>query len=148
MTTVANPDLTLEAVTERRNKPEPDNRIAFQVAGLWGVADNSIQMPLNKYESFDSGQVSVTIDPGAPQSSNFGVVDFEKKVLRVRYGAHLVIPGLWDVVTSGNHDPILLSPPRAVATDDCTILDDYSGWRALGRLDFLPGSLWAGAGGG
>lgn len=52
------------------------------------------------------------------------------------------------MLTSGGHDPSLLNPIRAVATDRCTLTPDLSGWRALGCLDFLPGSYWAGAEGG
>jgi hypothetical protein len=76
------------------------------------------------------------------------MVDFERRRLRVRYSVQLVFPGLYDLVTSGEHDTALLNPVRAVATDECEVAEDYSGWRALGRMDFLPGSMWSGAGGG
>jgi hypothetical protein len=105
-------------------------------------------MPLSPREAFDSGQVCVTLDPEAPPTSNVGMIDFEQRTLRVRYGVQCVFPGLHEVVKSGRHDPGLLAPVRAIATDECTVTPDLTGWRALGCLEFLPGSLWAGAGGG
>ncbi len=132
----------------RRALPEPDRQVIFRLAGLYGICREGISVPLNDTESIDSGPVTLMLDPDAPEGGNFGIVDFERKKLRVRYNVQLVFPGLYDLVTSGRHDPNLLHPIRATATDDCEVTDDYSGWRALGRMDFLPGSMWSGAGGG
>jgi len=69
----------------------------------------------------------------------------ERGKLTVRYGGQLVFPGLYELVMGGRFDPGLLHPVRGVATDDCTLTPDLTGWRADGRLQFLPGSIWAGA---
>jgi len=53
-----------------------------------------------------------------------------------------VFPGLYRLITSGRFDTSLLNPIRANGTDECSLTADYSGWRALGCLRFLPGSLW------
>ncbi len=137
-----------EEIDARRALPEPDRQVIFRLAGLYGICREGISVPLNDTESIDSGPVTLMLDPDAPEGGNFGIVDFERKKLRVRYNVQLVFPGLYDLVTSGRHDPNLLHPIRATATDDCEVTDDYSGWRALGRMDFLPGSMWSGAGGG
>jgi hypothetical protein len=144
------PELRLspEEIDARRARPEPDSQVIFRLAGLYGICREGIEVPLNDTESIDSGPVTLMLDPDSPEGSNFGIVDFERKKLRVRYNVQLVFPGLYDLVTSGRHDPNLLHPIRATATDDCQVTDDYSGWRAFGRMDFLPGSLWSGAGGG
>jgi hypothetical protein len=92
--------------------------------------------------------VTLTLDPESPQSSNFGMVDFDKRKLRVRYNVQCVFPGLYDLVTEGRYDRNLLHPIRATATDDCDVYPDFTGWHAKGRMDFLPGSMWSGAGGG
>ena len=120
----------------------------FSVSGLYGLSRESVRLPISETDFIDSGQICVTVDPDADASGNVGMVDFDRRYLRVRYGVQMVFPGLHELVTSGAHDLSLLSPPRAVATDDCTVTPDLSGWRALGCIDFLPGSLWAGAGGG
>jgi hypothetical protein len=135
-------------VDARRARPEPDDQVIFRIAGLYGISRESAKVPLSKTESIDSGPVTLMLDPDAPEGSNLGIVDFARKKLRVRYSVQLVFPGLYDLITSGKYDPTLLNPVRATATDDCEVADDYLGWRALGRLDFLPGSLWSGAGGG
>lgn len=135
-------------VDARRAQPEPDERVIFRIAGLYGICRDGIKVPLNETESIDSGPVTLMLDPEAGEGTNFGIMDFERKKLRVRYDVQLVFPGLYDLITSGEHDPSLLNPIRATATDDCEVTDDYSGWRALGRMDFLPGSMWSGAGGG
>ncbi len=138
-----------EAVRSRRQRPEPDRQVMFKLAGLWGVSDSEgMRMPLNREESIQSGQCTIMLDPDSGPETNLGVIDFERHFLRVRYGVQMVFPGLYDLITSGQHDTGLLSPVRAVATDDCQVEEDFSGWRALGKLDFLPGSLWAGASGG
>ncbi len=148
MATREAPRVSVDEIEARRALPEPTQRVAFQVAGLYGVSRDGVRMPLNRQESIDSGPVTITLDPEAPPSGNFGIVDFEQRKLRVRYHVQAVFPGLYDLVTSGKHDSSLLNPVRATATDDCEVAEDYSGWRALGRMDFLPGSLWSGAGGG
>jgi hypothetical protein len=141
-------ELTLEEVTARRAREEPAARVMFQVAGLYGFSLDGIRMPLSERDSIESGPVTVTLDPESELSQNVGIIDYEQKTLRVRYGVQAVFPALHDLVRSGDHDAALLSPVRAVATDDCKVSEDLSGWRALGVLEFLPGSLWAGAGGG
>lgn len=141
-------ELTLEQVQARRAKAEPEARVVFQVAGLYGLSPEGIRMPLSETESIDSGPVTVTLDPHSEPAENLGIIDYEERSLRVRYGIQGVFPALHDLVLSGEHDSSLLRPVRAVATDDCQVAEDFSGWRALGVLEFLPGSLWAGAGGG
>jgi hypothetical protein len=142
---LVNPD----DIAERRAQPEPDRQVLFRLAGLWGVSDvEGMRMPLNSAESIKSGQVCIMLDPDAAAETNIGVIDYERHYLRVRYGVQMVFPELYNLITEERHDPGLLSPVRAVATDNCEVLPDFSGWRALGKLDFLPGSLWAGASGG
>jgi hypothetical protein len=140
--------LNAEVLQERRSLPEPTQRVIFHLAGLYGISEEGTRLPLNEHESIESGPVALTLDPDAPQSNNLGIIDFDERKLRVRYGVQCVFPGLYDLVERGEHDRRLLQPIRAVATDDCQVSEDYSGWRALGRLDFLPGSVWSGAGGG
>jgi hypothetical protein len=142
------PTVSPEAVATRRLAPEPTERVAFQVRSLYGFSDKSVKVPLGNGHSIDSGTVALTLDPEASADSNFGIIDFERMKLRVRYSVQLMFPGLYDLVQRREYDSNLLNPARAVATDDCELADDYSGWRALGRMDFLPGSLWSGAGGG
>ena len=113
-----------------------------------GLSTHGVPLPLNGTDSFDSGQVCVTIDPDAEMSGNAGVIDFDAGTLTVRYNAQIIFPGLYQLITDGHHDPSLLNPVRVTATDQCTVLPDLTGWRALGCLEFLPGSLWAGAEGG
>jgi hypothetical protein len=140
--------LTAEEIAARRGRQDAPDRVLFRVSALYGLSRGSVRLPLNRTESIESGQVCVTIDPEADPSGNIGMIDFTRRTLRVRYGCQVIFPGLHDLVMSGKFDPNLLRPPRAVATDDCTVTPDYSGWRALGCIDFLPGSIWAGAGGG
>jgi|SRR5579864_5599212 len=140
--------LTIETVEQRRAAKRSAEQVAFRIQGLYGLSMQGMRMPLNKTEEIESGQVCVTIDPDADSSSNLGIVDFERGRLRVKYGAQMVFPGLYELVTTGRFDPSLLHPVRAVATDECTLTEDRSGWHALGCLDFLPGSIWAGATGG
>jgi len=143
-----NPDLTAEAVEKRRNEVRPVDRVIFGVSGLYGLSRGSVKMPLNRTETFDSGQVCLQGDADADPFRSIGMVEFSRMRLKVRYAIQAVFPGLYELVTSGRFDPSLLNPIRAEATDECTILPDYKGWRALGCLEFLPGSLWAGAHGG
>jgi len=135
-------------IAARRMASEPTERVVFRVAGLYGVSRHSVPFPLSKTESIDSGMVTITLDPESHAGGNVGIMDFEKRYLRVRYNVHAVFPALHELVTSGKYDLSLLGPVRATATDECAVNEEYSGWRALGCMDFLPGSLWAGASGG
>lgn len=137
-----------DAVAARRRAPEPTTKVAFQLKSLYGFSDHSVKVPLGRDKCIDSGTVALTLDPEAAADGNFGVIDFDLTKLRVRYSVQLMFPGLYDLVQSKEYDSSLLNPARAIATDDCEISEDYDGWRALGRMDFLPGSLWSGAGGG
>ena len=123
-------------------------RVLFAVKGIYGLSKHSIRLPLNERESIDSGQICATADPDADPSCNLGVIDFERGALTIRYGAQAIFPGLLELLSQGRYDPGLLQPVRAVATDQCTLTPDYRAWRALGCLEFLPGSIWAGADGG
>lgn len=140
--------LTPEAVEARRaNRVEPE-QVVFRVSGLYGLCPESVAIPIGGGRSIDSGPIALTSDPDADASCNIGVIDFPGNKLKVRYGAQAVFPGLYHLVTSGDHDPSLLNPVRMIATDDCTLTPNLMGWRALGCLDFLPGSIWSGASGG
>jgi len=140
--------LTMEAITERRNTRKVVEQVMFRVKALYGLSSQSVSLPLSTNDSIESGQVCITIDPEGDPGANIGVIDYSNSKLKVRYAVQAVFPGLHDLVTSGKHDPSLLFPVRVVATDDCTLTENLSGWHALGCLDFLPGSLWAGATGG
>jgi hypothetical protein len=140
--------LTADAISDRRNAAGCVQRVIFGVSALYGLSKSSVQMPLNAQEIFDSGQICLTGDPEADPSTNIGMVDFPRGTLKVRYAIQAVFPGLYSLVTSGQFEPSLLNPIRAVATDECTLIPDFRGWRAMGCLEFLPGSLWAGAHGG
>jgi hypothetical protein len=142
------PILTAEEVAKRRSNIKSAERVMFSVKALYGLSAKGMRMPLNENEFIESGQVCVTIDPDADPTGNVGIIDYEQGKLKVRYAAQMVFPGLYDLITKGNHDPSLLNPVRVVATDDCELTKDLSGWRALGCLEFLPGSIWAGAAGG
>ncbi|MGN9913958.1 hypothetical protein ACTMTJ_41150 [Phytohabitans sp. LJ34] len=142
------PAVSPEEIAARRLQADPADRVIFRVAGLYGVSTHSAPFPISKTESIDSGVVSITLDPESGASGNVGIMDFEKRYLRVRYNVHAVFPALHELVMSGKHDLSLLGPVRATATDECAVTEDYSGWRALGCMDFLPGSIWAGASGG
>lgn len=142
------PAISPEEIAARRAMPPPANRIIFQVAGLYGFNREGIPFPISQTEAIDSGPVTISLDPEASPTGNLGVIDFDSFSLRVRYGVHAVFPGIHDLVMGGKHDLSLLGPVRATATDQCTVTEDMTGWRALGCMDFLPGSLWAGASGG
>ena len=148
-----NSNLTVEAVNARRRTAASEglqlDRVMFRVAALYGLSpEEGIRLPLNRTESINSGQVTVSLDPEAGQERNVGVIDYKSHQLKVRYGGQFIFPGLYELVTTKSYDPGLLTPVRAEATDECTVKEDYSGWHALGCLDFLPGSLWSGASGG
>jgi|GEM_PF-1244164 len=140
--------ITHEDIAARRLRENPTDRVIFRVAGLYGVSTESVPFPVSTTESVDSGLVSITLDPDSSASGNIGMIDFDRRYLRVKYNVHAVFPGLHELVMSGKHDLSLLGPVRATATDECAVTEDMSGWRALGCMDFLPGSLWAGASGG
>jgi hypothetical protein len=140
--------LTAESINDRRNAGGSVERVIFGVSALYGLSTSGVPMPLNADKTFDSGQICLTGDPEADPSTNIGMVDFPRGTLKVRYAIQAVFPGLYSLVTSNQFEPSLLNPIRAVATDVCTLIPDFRGWRALGCLEFLPGSLWAGAHGG
>lgn len=140
--------LSQEAVATRRAKEKHISQVVFSVRALYGLSRASVPFPLNETESIESGQICVSIDPDADPSGNAGIIDYDTGKLTVRYGVQAIFPGLFQLVTEGKFDPGLLNPVRAVATDECSLTEDLSGWRALGCLDFLPGSIWAGAQGG
>jgi hypothetical protein len=141
-------ELTAEAVEARRRRRVELDRVVFRIAGLYGLCPEGVSAPIGAAGSINSGPVTVMIDPEAGPNYNLGVIDFSENKLKVRYGVQAVFPALYDLVTSGDHDLALLNPVRMVATDDCTLVPNLMGWRALGCLDFLPGSVWSGATGG
>jgi hypothetical protein len=132
----------------RHAKWTEDTKVAFRVAAMYGIGPKGMKMPLSRRDSIESGQVCATIDPDAGSNTNVGVIDYAANRLKVKYHAQLVFPGLFELVTSKKYDPALLRPVRATATDDCKVTGEMDGWRAFGCMDFLPGSLWAGASGG
>jgi hypothetical protein len=136
-----------EEIAARRLRAQPSDRVVFRVSGLYGVSADSVPFPVSETDAVDSGIVSITQDPQST-SGNVGIIDFERRYLRVTYNVHAVFPGLHRLVMSGKHDLSLLGPVRATATDECAVTEEMTGWRALGCMDFLPGSLWAGASGG
>jgi hypothetical protein len=141
--------LTAEAVDARRQRQVTPDRVVFRVSGLYGLCPSGVKAPLGgAAEPIDSGPIAVTIDPDADPSCNLGVIEYAGQKLTVRYGVLAVFPALYELASSGSYDPGLFTPVRMVATDDCTLTPNLMGWRALGCLDFLPGSIWAGAAGG
>jgi hypothetical protein len=150
MTTTRDPDnleITPEDIEARRAEAQPSDKVIFAVRGLYGTSLGSVEFPVSATETIDSGPISVTLDPES-HTGNVGLIDFDRRYLRITYDAHVVFPGIHQLVMSGKHDLSLLGPVRVTATDECAVSEDFSGWRALGCLDFLPGSLWAGAKGG
>lgn len=147
MSVHVSPELTPELVATRKHAPL-GNQVVFGVKALYGLSPRSVTMPLNERESIESGQIAAMIDPDVDPSFNIGIVDFDKLKLKVRYGIQIVFPGMAKLIADGQHDPSLLNPVRATATDTCTVTEDLRGWHALGTLTFLPGSIWAGAEGG
>lgn len=140
--------LTMEAIEQRRGRLREVSRLTFGVSDLYGLSRHGIRMPLGSGDSIESGQICITIDPDADPTQNVGMADFHDNKIVVRYGIQAVFPGLFELVSRGRYHPDLLNPVRATATDECTINEDRDGWRAFGCLEFLQGSLWAGAGGG
>lgn len=142
--------LTTEEIATRRLEQQESTveRVTFGVKALYGLSRQSVSLPINDSQAIESGQVCVTVDADADQLGNIGSVDFGAGTLKVRYAVQAVFPGLYELLRSGRHDPALLAPVRMVATDDCVLTGDMKGWHALGCLDFLPGSIWAGASGG
>jgi hypothetical protein len=136
-----------EVRAARSQTKQPVGKVVFRVAGLYGISRESTRLPLGGGHFIDSGQVCITLDPDSTEN-NLGELDYEKLALTVRYDAQLVFPGLYKLIRSGKHDSSLLNPVRVTATDQCKVEGDLSGWRALGCLEFLPGSIWAGATGG
>jgi len=139
--------LTAEAVEARRRRDQEHAKVVFRVGNLYGLCPG-LEVPVGQGRTIESGPIAVTIDPDADPSCNLGVVDFDEFALTIRYGAHAVFPALDELARSGEHDLSLLGPVRMVATDDCTLMPNLMGWRALGCLDFLQGSVWSGATGG
>jgi hypothetical protein len=142
--------LSMDAIEKRRivqadTKPET---VVVGVRSLYGLSRQSVSMPLGAESTVDSGQVAITIDPEADQSGNVGLIDFQQRKMTVRYAVQAVFPGLYSLAVQGAFDPSLLAPVRIVATDDCDLTPDATGWHALGCLEFLQGSVWSGATGG
>jgi len=147
MSVHVSPELT-PALLDARRQVRSGNQVVFGIKAVYGLSTHDVTMPLNERDSIESGQIAVTIDPDFDPAFNIGVIDYERLKLKVRYGVQIVFPGMWKMVTEGKHDPSLLNPVRAMATDTCTVTEDLRGWHALGLLQFLPGSIWAGAEGG
>jgi len=147
MSTLSVPEPTLSGRDNHRGEPK-NSRLIFRVAGLYGLSATSVALPLPNGGSIDSGQICLTLDPDASVSGNLGEIDYLQYSLTIKYDAQLVFPGLCELIRLGGHDASLLNPVRVTATDNCKVSEDYSGWRAVGCLEFLPGSLWAGAAGG
>lgn len=141
-------ELTPEVIAARSNAEQMSDRVIFGVKALYGLSRQSIRMPLSETEGIESGQICATIDPEADETTNIGIINFDAGSLRVRYGVQIVFPGLFRLVNEEKFEPSLLDPVRVTATDNCSVAPDHSGWHAMGCLEFLPGSPWAGAGGG
>jgi len=142
--------LTSESIAGRRvdQQERTAERVTFAVKALYGLSRQSVSLPVNGDQTVESGQVCITVDPDADQGGNIGTLDYSAGKLKVRYAVQAVFPGLYELLRSGDHHPSLLAPVQMVATDDCILTGDMKGWHALGCLDFLPGSIWAGAAGG
>jgi hypothetical protein len=140
--------LTAAAVEARRQRDVDPAKVVFRVAGLYGICPAGLEAPIGEDRTIVTGPITVTVDPDADATCNIGVIDFDTNTLRVRYGAQAVFPALYELARTGEHDVSMLAPVRMVATDDCTLTPNLMGWRALGCLDFLPGSVWSGATGG
>lgn len=135
----------LEEVTGELAEEKLVQQVMFRVSSLYGISHESVPLPLSRTETIESGQVCLTIDSDTDPGANVGILDYQKKRLKVKYNAQIVFPGLYKLVTEGKYEPSLLNPIRATATDECAVTPDLTGWRAIGCLEFLPGSLWSGA---
>lgn len=124
------------------------NKVVFRIAALYGISKESVKFPLGESRWVDSGQMTLTLDPDLSPAGNIGTIDFSQRSLTIRYDAQLVFPGLHSLLRESQHEPSLLGPVRVTATDECEISEDLSAWRAVGCLEFLPGSLWSGTKGG
>lgn len=141
-------DLSVESLTDQCMGIEPAYRMIFQVTKMYGISTDGMRMPLNEKEFIDSGQISASLDSEAPPTSNIGLIDFERRKLRVRYAMEVTFPGLYDLLASEKHDRDLLNPARAVIVDTYEFEPEQDRWHVSAKLNFLPGSPWAGAGGG
>lgn len=124
------------------------DHVVFRITALYGISKESVRFPLGGSRWVDSGPMTLCLDAEASSAGNIGTIDFSRPTLTIRYDAQLVFPGLHSILREARHEPSLLSPIRLTATDDCQVSEDLSGWRAVGCLEFLPGSLWSGAKGG
>lgn len=124
------------------------DRAVFRIVALYGVSKESVRMPLTRTHAIDSGQMTLSLDPDPSPAGNVGTIDFSQLSVTVRYDAQLIFPGLHSLLRESRFEPSLLGPVRVTATDKCQVTEDYSGWRAAGCLEFLPGSIWSGAKGG
>ena len=141
-------NLTGDVISARRRESPASSRVTFGVTALYGLSRASVPFPVSRTETIETGQVCITIDPESDASNNLGIIDYDQNLIHVRYGVQAVFPGLFKLISEGKHDPSLLNPVRATATDRCTTNEDLRGFHAEGCLDFLPGSLWSGAEGG
>lgn len=141
--------LTYEAIEKRVLEEEKiaPSRVMFRPESIYGFG-KSIQLPISRTESIDSGPITLTSDPLSEPNWNCGVIDFAESKITVRYGVQVVFPGMYDLISKGNYEPQLLNPIRITATDNCALTSDTRRWQALGCLEFLPGSIWSGAKGG
>jgi hypothetical protein len=127
---------------------EATDRVMVRTSGFYAFAREPVQVPVSPTESIDSGAVLLTLDPESDASANVGVADFKENTMRMRNTIQATFHGLREVAASGEYDRSLLNPPRGIMFTDVKIDPDYSGWEAQSCLDFLPGSIWSGAGGG
>jgi hypothetical protein len=140
--------LTMGEIEQRRAAQNDPESVVFAVRALYGLSRKSVSLPLGAAEEIESGQICITLDPEADQTGNVGLIDYRKEKLTVRYAVQAVFPGLYELAISRRQDAGLFSPVRIVATDDCSLTPDLTGWHAFGCLDFLQGSVWSGATGG
>ncbi len=124
------------------------DRVMVRTTGFFAFVREPVQVPVSPTESIDSGSILMTLDPESDASANVGVADFKENTMRMRNTIQLAFHGLRELAVSGDYDRALLNPPRGILVTDVKINPDYSGWEAQSCLDFLPGSMWSGAGGG
>jgi hypothetical protein len=111
----------------------------FRVATLWGFSRNGLQLRLSDSDVIDTGELYSSLDPHADPGSNVGVVDFERRTLRVRYGIQIMCPRMFDAVIEQGFDPAFAIPMRVINTEECAVNADLSGWQAKGVTEVLPG---------